>query len=151
LHVKPSQTLYPRPSGLAGYLERLPQLRPGLAQARASMRSENLLKACMPAKIAKALHSVHSSGTGLVISVTSAEAAHWVRLLRTDIERALADKGLKFNEILVNVQSESVVRSVYRARPQRSIVRDLQTHADGIRSERIQTSLRRLLNSLGRS
>jgi hypothetical protein len=149
--VKPSQTLYPRPSGLAGYLERLPQLRPGLVQARASMRSENLLKTCMPAKIANALHSIHSSGAALVISVTSAEAAHWVRLLRTEIERSLADKGLKFNEILVNVQSESVVRNAYRARPKRDTVRDLQSHADGIRSERMQTSLKRLLDSLGKS
>jgi Dna[CI] antecedent, DciA len=146
--VKPSQTLYPRPNGLAGYLERLPQLRPGLSQARASLRSEHSLKECLPPKIAQALHSIHSSGSGLVISVTSAEAAHWVRLLRPEIERSLADKGLKFNEILVNVQSEMLVRHVYRPRPGAQAIKQLQVGAEKMQSERLQTSLARLAKTL---
>ncbi len=148
--MKPSQTLYPRPSGLAGYLERLPQLRPGLIQARASMRSEHSLKACLPAKIASALHSIHSTGSNLVISVTSAEAAHWVRLMRPEIERSLTDKGLKFNEILVNVQSKPVVRGAYRSRPAKHVVEHLQAGADKLQSERLQTSMQRLSKTLGR-
>jgi hypothetical protein len=86
-----------------------------------------------------------------VICVTSAEAAHWVRLLRPEIERSLADKGLKFNEILVNVQSETVVRSAYRPRPSALAVKHLQTGAEKLQSERLQTSLARLSKTLGQT
>jgi hypothetical protein len=146
--VKPSRTLYPRPNGLAGYLERLPQLRPGLIQARASIRSEHSLKECLPPRVANAVHSIHSTSLGLVITVTSAEAAHWVRLMRAEIERSLTDKGLKFNEILVNVQSETVVREAYRPRPGADAVRQLQSGAEKMKSERLQTSLARLSKTL---
>ncbi|MGL4229852.1 MAG: hypothetical protein ACRDAM_04240 [Casimicrobium sp.] len=148
--MKPSQTLYPRPKGLAGYLDRMPQLRAGLNQARASIRSEHSLKECLPPKILGALHSVHSAGFSLVISVTSAEAAHWVRLLRSDIERALADKGLKFNEILVNVQTKTAIRGNARIRPDSRTVQKMRTDSTKITSERLQTSLQRLSKTLDR-
>lgn len=148
--MKPSQTLYPKPQGLTGFLERMPQLRAGLTQARASMRSEQSLMDCMPPRVATAVRSIHSSGSSLVISVTSPEAAHWVRVLRPEIERALVDKGLKFNEILVLTQSESVVQQPYRAPPTQPIVERMRGSVANIKSERLQTSLTRLAATLSK-
>ncbi len=146
--MKPSQTLYPRPKDLAGFLERMPQLQAGLTHARMSVRSEHSLKDCLPPRVAAAVRSVHSSGSRLAISVTSPEAAHWVRLLRPEIERALACNGLKFNEILVSAQSEYVVQAAYRVPPPQPIIEQMLLKRADIKSERIQTSLDRLATTL---
>jgi hypothetical protein len=126
----------------------MPQLRAGLNQARASIRSEHSLKDCLPPRVAGAVRSVHSSGSALVICVTSTEAAHLVRLLRPEIERALADKGLKFNEISIDVQSETVVRKAYRRPLAPTVALQMQLDAAKIKSERLQTSLARLTKTL---
>jgi Dna[CI] antecedent, DciA len=150
LHVSPSKTLYPRPQGLAGYLERMPQLRPALAQARASIRSEHSLKACLPPQLADVVHAIHSSGSAVVIVVTSAEAAHMVRLLRPELTAAFAAKGLKFNEILVNVQTKMAARETPRLRPQRKALERMSTDIERVKSERLQTSLERLVKTLSK-
>jgi hypothetical protein len=146
--VSPSQKLYPRPQGLAGYLERMPQLRPALSQARASMRSEHLLKQCLPAIILPALHSIHSSGSSVVISVNSAEAAHMLRLLRPELERTFAAKGLKFNEIVLSVQSKVVPKRRVRALPSTARIQELSDCVTQVESKRLQTSLEKLARTL---
>jgi hypothetical protein len=146
--VNPSQKPYPRPQGLSGYLERMPQLRPALAQARMSMRSEQSLKECLPPRIAHQVHSIHSTGMALVICVTSAEAAHMLRLERPEIEAAIAAKGLKFNEILLTVQTKSAAPQTRRTLPARVSVDQMSQGLGQIKSERLQTSLGRLVETL---
>jgi hypothetical protein len=146
--VKPSTTLYPRPQGLSGYFERTPQLRNALKIARDATHSEISVSDCIPPRLAKFAQSVRSNGFDLVITVTSAEAAHLAHLLRPDIERSASRKGLKFNEILIKVQSESVEQSTYRARPKAQTLKQLNLSATKIDSERLQTSLKKLLVTL---
>jgi hypothetical protein len=146
--VKNSYQLYPRPTGLAGYLERLPQLRNALSDARNSTRSEIALLDYLPARLARFAQSVHSTGSRLVITVTSAEAAHLARLLIPEVERTLSRKGLKFNEILVNVQTKSVVQPLYRPRPNSTVVTKLLHSAEHTKSERLQTSVKKLAETL---
>jgi hypothetical protein len=146
--VKPSYQLYPRPTGLAGYLERLPQLRNALGEARNAARSEIALVDCLPARLARFAQSVHSTGSRLVITVTSAEAAHLARLLIPEVERTLSRKGLKFNEILVNVQTKSVVQALYRPRPKDDVVTRLLGSAENTKSEHLQTSMKKLAETL---
>jgi hypothetical protein len=148
--VKSSHQLYPRPIGLSGHLERMPQLRNALADARNATHSEIALVDCLPPRLARFAQSVHSTGSALVISVTSAEAAHLAHLLRPEVERLLARKGLKFNEILVTVQSQSVEQRTYRARPRPNVVQRLQADGERLQSERLQTSVRKLAETLGR-
>jgi hypothetical protein len=128
----------------------MPQLRPALAQARSSMRSETSLKACLPPRIAGVVHAIHSSGFAVVIVVTSAEAAHMVRLLRPELAAAFAAKGLKFNEISVNVQTKSAARTEARARPERKAIDQMSADMAQIKSERLQTSLQRLVKTLSK-
>lgn len=146
--MKKSQTPYPKPEGLAGYLERMPQLRSGLNQVRASRQSTQLLLQCMPADVEKGVHTVRLIGSTVFISVTSHEAAAWVRLRRVEIERAIADKGLKFNEISVTVQSS--VRPEPKNRPATSTrsTEKMSESAGRIESKRMQTSLARLAKTL---
>lgn len=129
----------------------MPQLRPALAQARASIRSEQSLRSCLPPRIANAVHSIHSSGLGLVICVTSAEAAHMVRLLRPEIEAAFAAKGLKFNEISLTVQSRVAEKRRPRAIPSQPEVANLMAQAEKLESERLHTSAERFARTLSDS
>jgi hypothetical protein len=146
--VNPSKKLYPRPSGLAGYLDRAPQLRAGLQEVRAARRQENDLQSALPSNLRAATSAIRSTGQRLAITVTSAEAAHIVRLNSAQILRSCADKGLKFNEISVTVQSKP---TSFRS-PGRSEVPTLSTalfdRAEQIKSERLQTSLKSLLKTL---
>jgi hypothetical protein len=146
--VKPSHQLYPRPQGLSGYLEQMPQLRNALTDARNATRSEIALVDCLPLRLTRFAQSVHATGSSLVISVTSAEAAHLAHLLRPEVERLLDRKGLKFNEILVVVQSESVEQRTYRPRPKATVLRDIQLNGERLQSERLQTSVKKLVASL---
>ncbi len=98
--------------------------------------------------MAKFAKSVRSNGFDLVITVTSAEAAHLAHLLRPEIERLASRKGLKFNEILIKVQSESVESAAYRVRPKAKTLKQLNVSATKIDSERLQTSLKKLLTTL---
>jgi hypothetical protein len=126
----------------------MPQLRPALQQARASIRSEYSLKACIPPRLANVVHAIHCSGSALVIYVTSAEAAHMMRLARPVLEGELASKGLKFNDILVKVQTNSAPAIRNRTRPDSTALQHLGAGVDQVKSERIQTSLRRLVETL---
>ncbi len=146
--MKNSYQLYPRPTGLSGYLERLPQLRSALSDAQNSAHSEIALVDCLPARLARFAQSVHSTGSRLVITVTSAEAAHLARLLIPEVERTLRRKGLKFNEILVNVQTKSVVQATYRPRPRPDVATRLLGSAESTKSERLQTSIKKLAETL---
>ncbi|TAG03619.1 MAG: hypothetical protein EAZ30_08660 [Betaproteobacteria bacterium] len=146
--MKPSNPLYPRPQGLSGYFERTPQLRNALKIARDASHSEISISDCIPPRLAKFAKSVRSNGFDLVITVTSPEAAHLAHLLRPDIERSAMRKGLKFNEILIKVQSESVELATYRARPKAQTLKRLNASATHLDSERLQTSLKKLLTTL---
>jgi hypothetical protein len=102
----------------------------------------------LPARLARFAQSVHSTGSRLVITVTSAEAAHLARLLIPEVERTLSRKGLKFNEILVNVQTKSVVQALYRPRPKDAVVTRLLGSAENTKSEHLQTSMKKLAETL---
>jgi hypothetical protein len=146
--VNPSKKLYPRPSGLSGFLDRTPQLRAGLLQVRASQRLESQLIDAIPGALRATIYAIRSNGQQLVISVTSAEAAYIMRLENAQILRELADKGLKFNEISVSVQSKPHAPPTTRRPMPRAGSLQMLLNADGIKSERIQTSLRSLANTL---
>jgi hypothetical protein len=123
-------------------------LRAGLLEIRAARRQENDLQSALPGNLRAATSAIRSTGQRLAITVTSAEAAHIVRLNSAEILRSCADKGLKFNEISVTVQSKPTsLRS-----PGRSEVPTLSTalfdRAEQIKSERLQTSLKSLLKTL---
>jgi hypothetical protein len=146
--VNPSKKLYPRPSGLAGYLDRAPQLRAGLLEIRAARRQENDLQSALPSNLRAATSAIRSTGQRLAITVTSAEAAHIVRLNSAQILRSCADKGLKFNEISVTVQSKPTpLRSPGRGEAP-ALSTALFDRAEQIKSERLQTSLKSLLKTL---
>jgi hypothetical protein len=128
----------------------MPQLRSALTQARNTNRSEIALVDCLPPRLARFAQSVHSTGSSLVICVTSAEAAHLAHLLRPEVNRLLARKGLKFNEILIKVQSESVELPTYRARPKAPVLKRLLAGVEKLQSERLQTSVKKLAETLGK-
>jgi hypothetical protein len=149
--VNPSRKLYPRPSGLSGFLDRAPQLRAGLLQVRAAQRLETQLMDAIPGALRAAIYAIRSNGQRLMIFVTSAEAAHIVRLESATLLRALADKGLKFNEISVSVQSKPSDSSRRETRHAAVNASQLLLNADSIKSERLQTSLRALAKTLADS
>lgn len=146
--MNPSKKLYPRPSGLAGYLDRAPQLRAGLQEVRAARRQENDLQSALPSNLRAATSAIRSTGQRLAITVTSAEAAHIVRLNSAQILRNCADKGLKFNEISVTVQSKPPSVRPAASRKVPIVSAELFDHAERIKSERLQTSLKSLLKTL---
>ena len=147
--MNPSKNLYPRPAGLGGYLDRAPQFRVGLQEARAARRLEADLQLALPSHLGAAVKAVRANGQRLMITVTSPEAAHIVRLHSGLLLRAYADKGLKFNEISVVMQSKQPSRPAKPARLDPRISPEMLANSDHIQSERLQTSLKRLLKTLG--
>jgi len=142
-----NKTLYPRPQGLAQYLDRMPALGAALMHAREGSRQFDVLIEAVPQRLKRFVVSVTASGSTLSLTVSSVEAAHMARLLSNETLANLDRKGLKFNEVSVRTQSSAPVKQRPRALPN-AAQREMSTTADRLRSEHMQTSLRRLAKTM---
>ncbi len=142
------KTLYPRPKALTQYLDRLPALSAALLHAREGSRQFDVLIEVVPERLKRFVLAMSPSGSTLSITVTSVEAAHLTRLLSTEMLTKLDRKGLKFNEISLKTQSNSATATRLRVLPEADSQRKLSIAADRIKSERIQTSLKRLAKTM---
>jgi hypothetical protein len=154
LHVKflkssgANKALYPRPQGLAQYLDRMPALGAALMHAREGSRQFDVLIEAVPQRLKRFVVSVTASGSTLSLTVSSVEAAHMARLLSNETLANLDRKGLKFNELLVRTQSSIPAKQRPRVLPDAAAQREMSTTADRLRSEHMQTSLRRLAKTM---
>ena len=142
------KALYPRPKGLTQYLDRLPALSAALLHAREGSRQFNMLIEAMPERLKRFVLAISASGSTLSITVDSAEAAHLTRLLSTEMLSNLDRKGLKFNEISLKTQSNNATLRRARLLPEPESLQKLSTAADRIKSERLQTSVKRLAKTV---
>jgi hypothetical protein len=142
------KALYPRPLGLTQFLDRMPALGAALLHAREGSRQFDVLIESVPERLKRFVILASASGTTLNITVDSPEAAHFARLMSTEMLANLDRKGLKFNEISVRTQSNSA--SIRRARllPDASDKQQMRVTADKVQSERLQTSLKRLAKTV---
>ena len=142
------KALYPRPKALTQFLDRLPALSAALLHAREGSRQFDVLIEAVPERLKRFIVAMSASGSTLSITVASAEAAHLTRLLSTEMLTNLDRKGLKFNEISLKTQSNSASAIRPRELPKADSQRKLSTTADHIKSERMQTSLKRLAKTV---
>ncbi len=142
------KALYPRPKELTQYLDRLPGLSAALLHAREGSRQFDVLIEAVPERLKRFVLAMSASGSTLSITVASVEAAHLTRLLSTEMLTNLDRKGLKFTEISLKTQSNSASAARPRLLPQPDSQRKLSTTADLIKSERLQTSLKRLAKTV---
>jgi len=142
------RALYPRPLGLAQFLDRMPALGAALLHAREGSRQFNVLIEAVPERLKRFVLAMSASGSTLSLTVDSPEAAHFARLMSTEMLANLNRKGLKFNEISVRTQSNSAPQRRVQALPDAAARRHLSNTADHIRSERLQTSLKRLAKTV---
>ena len=142
------KALYPRPKGLTQYLDRLPALSAALLHAREGSRQFNVLIEAVPERLKRFVLAMSASGSTLSITVDSAEAAHLTRLLSTEMLSNLNRKGLKFNEISLKTQSNNATLRRARLLPEPESLQKLSTAADRIKSERLQTSVKRLAKTV---
>ena len=142
------KALYPRPKALTQFLDRLPALSAALLHAREGSRQFGVLIEAVPERLKRFVVAISASGSTLSITVTSAEAAHLTRLLSTEMLMNLDRKGLKFTEISLKTQSNSASVSPPRVLPKAESQRHLNAAAIRIKSERMQTSLKRLAKTV---
>ena len=142
------KALYPRPKGLTQYLDRLPALSAALLHAREGSRQLNVLIEAVPERLKRFVLAMSASGSTLSITVDSAEAAHLTRLLSTEMLSNLDRRGLKFNEISLKTQSNNATLRRARLLPEPESLQKLSTAADRIKSERLQTSVKRLAKTV---
>jgi len=142
--------LYPRPLDLAQFLDRMPALGAALRHAREGGRQFDVLMEAVPERLKRFVAAISASGSTLSLTVDSPEAAHLARLLGTEILANLSRKGLKFSEISLRAQSAAAVRRPVRVRPDPSAGRKINSAADQMTSERLQTSMRKLARTLDR-
>ena len=145
-----ASALYPRPLGLAQFLDRMPALGAALRHAREGGRQYDVLMEAVPERLKRFVVAITASGSTLSLTVDSPEAAHLARLLNAEMLTNLSRKGLKFSEISLRAQSTVAVRGAPRQRPVPGLGQKLSSTADQITSERLQTSLRRLARTLDR-
>ena len=143
-----NKTLYPRPQGLAQYLDRMPALGAALMHAREGSRQFDVLIEAVPQRLKRFVVSVTASGSTLSLTVSSVEAAHMARLLSNETLANLDRKGLKFNEVSVRTQSTVAAKRQPRALPTADAQRAMSIMADHLHSEHMQTSLRRLAKTM---
>ncbi len=142
------KALYPRPKALTQYMDRLPALSAALLHAREGSRQFDVLIEAVPDRLKRFVLAMSASGSTLSITVASAEAAHLTRLLSTEMLTNLDRKGIKFNEISLKTQSNSASTTRSRVLPAADSQQKLSATADLIRSERMQTSLKRLAKTM---
>lgn len=143
------RALYPRPLGLAQFLDRMPALGAALLHAREGSRQFDVLIGAVPERLKRFVVAMSASGSTLSLTVDSPEAAHFARLMSAETLAELNRKGLKFNEISVRTQSKSAPARRVRPLPDAGARRQMSATAEQIRSERLQTSLRRLAKTVG--
>ena len=146
-----ASALYPRPLGLAQFLDRMPALGAALRHAREGGRQYDVLMEAVPERLKRFVVAITASGSTLSLTVDSPEAAHLARLLNAEMLTNLSRKGLKFSEISLRAQSTAVIRRTVRVRPSPIAGRKLNSAADQMSSERLQTSMRKLARTLDRS
>ncbi len=145
--------LYPRPQSLAQTLDRLPQLAAALPVARRSSpnaaetsRLMDLIPDALKAKVT----AIALEDACLRVVVTSHEAAHATRLERPTILAAARARTLKCSEVRVQVQTATRRQALPRPRPTAQTLHRLKTAAADMKSERLQTALNRLVDTLER-
>ena len=139
---------YPRPLELTQFLDRLPALGAALLHAREGSRQFDVLIEAVPERLKRFVLMASASGTSLSLTVDSPEAAHFARLMGTEMLANLNRKGLKFNEILLRTQSNNAPARRTHMLPTAADKRQMSTTAATIKSERLQTSLKRLAKSV---
>lgn len=144
-----ASALYPRPLGLAQFLDRMPALGAALRHAREGGRQYDVLMEAVPERLKRFVVAITASGSTLSLTVDSPEAAHLARLLNAEMLTNLSRKGLKFSEISLRAQSTGAPARRSRLRPSVEDGRKMLAAADHMQSERLQTSLKRLARSLG--
>ena len=142
------KALYPRPKALTQFLDRLPALSAALLHAREGSRQFNVLIEAVPERLKRFVLAMSASGSTLSITVASAEAAHLTRLLSTEMLTNLDRKGLKFTEISLKTQSNNASATRLRVLPEPESQRKLSATANNVKSERMQTSLKRLAKTV---
>ena len=142
------RSLYPRPLGLTQFLDRMPALGAALLHAREGSRQFDVLIESVPERLKRFVLMATASGTTLSLTVDSPEAAHIARLMSTEMLENLNRKGLKFNEISVRTQSNSASNRRARVFPGAASTQKMNSTADHIKSERLQTSMKRLAKTV---
>ncbi|MBL8311404.1 MAG: hypothetical protein JNL19_13345 [Burkholderiales bacterium] len=140
--------LYPRPLGLAQFFDRMPAFGAALRHAREGSRQYQWLMEAVPQRLARFVVAMAASGSTVVLTVDSPEAAHLARLLGRDMLANLHRKGGKFSEISVRTQSKPVPRRLPKTLPSATSQRDMSAVASRMKSERMQTSLARLAKTI---
>lgn len=143
-----AKALYPRPKALTQYLDRLPALSAALLHAREGSRQFDVLIEAVPERLKRFIVAISASGSTLSITVASAEAAHLTRLLSTEMLTNLDRKGMKFTEISLKTQSNSASVTRPRVIPKPDSQKKMSTVANHIKSEHMQTSLKRLAKTM---
>ena len=143
-----AKALYPRPKALTQYLDRLPALSAALLHAREGSRQFDVLIEAVPERLKRFIVAISASGSTLSITVASAEAAHLTRLLSTEMLTNLDRKGMKFTEISLKTQSNSTSVTKPRVIPKPDSQKKMSTVANHIKSEHMQTSLKRLAKTM---
>jgi uncharacterized lipoprotein YmbA len=126
----------------------MPALGAALLHAREGSRQFDVLIEAVPERLKRFVVMASASGTTLILTVDSTEAAHFAHLLSTEMLTNLNRKGLKFNEISVRTQSNSASTRRARVLPNTAEKRQMTATAEKIKSERLQTSLKRLAKSV---
>lgn len=142
------KALYPRPLGLTQFLDRMPALGAALMHAREGSRQFDLLIEAIPMRLKRYVLTASASGATLSLTVDSPEAAHIARLMTAEILASLDRKGLKFNEISLRTQSNSAPARRSCVLPDAAGKRQLSSTADHMKSERLQTSMKRLAKTV---
>ena len=142
------RSLYPRPLGLAQFLDRMPALGAALLHAREGSRQFDVLIESVPERLKRFVLMATASGTTLSLTVDSPEAAHFAHLMSTEMLQNLNRKGMKFTEILVRTQSNSASNRRPRVLPDAISTKKMSNTADHIKSERLQTSMQRLAKTV---
>ena len=126
----------------------MPALGAALLHAREGSRQFDVLIESVPERLKRFVLMATASGTTLSLTVDSPEAAHFARLMSTEMLENLNRKGLKFNEISVRTQSNSASNRRARVFPDAASTQKLSSTADHIKSERLQTSMKRLAKTV---
>lgn len=126
----------------------MPALGAALLHAREGSRQFDVLIEAVPERLKRFVVMASASGTTLNLTVDSLEAAHFARLMSTEMLTNLDRKGLKFNEISLRTQSNNAPSRRARMLPTAADKRQMSATADKIKSERLQTSLKRLSKSV---
>ena len=126
----------------------MPALGAALLHAREGSRQFDVLIEAVPERLKRFVIMASASGTTLSLTVDSPEAAHFARLMSADLLTNLNRKGLKFNEISVRTQSNNAPARRARVLPDTADKRQMSKIADEMKSERLQTSLKRLAKTV---